>query len=137
MSVAAWVAVSFVAGAAVGVLITVLARRGAGSDERERRLRREYEQYQGEVARHFSQTGELLSRLRGAFEQLYGEVEDRAAELVGEDALQRRLRDLETPWEVDPMARGPRSRAEGAPGDDSRAPAHEGREDGAGDGPDR
>ena len=99
MSVALWVLVSFVVGGLVGAVITALVRRGSGSDQRVRRLQREYEQYQAEVARHFSQTGELLSRLRGAFEQLYGEVEDRAGELVGEEAMQQRLRDLETPVE--------------------------------------
>jgi len=95
MNVGLWLAGSFVAGILVGSAITALLRRGSGTEQRIRRLRREYDQYQAEVARHFTQTGELLSRLRGAFEQLYGEVEDRAADLVGEEALQRRLRDLE------------------------------------------
>ena len=97
MSVALWVVVSFVAGALVGALITALVRRSGATEQRARRLQREYEHYQAEVARHFTQTGELLSRLRGAIEQLYGEVEDRASELVGEEALQQRLRDLEGP----------------------------------------
>lgn len=95
MNVGVWLAGSFVAGILVGSAITALLRRGSGTEQRIRRLRREYDQYQAEVARHFAQTGELLSRLRGAFEQLYGEVEDRATDLVGEEALQRRLRDLE------------------------------------------
>ena len=95
MNVGLWLAGSFVAGVLVGIGITALLKRGSETEQRIRRLRREYDQYQAEVARHFTQTGELLSRLRGAFEQLYGEVEDRAADLVGEEALQRRLRDLE------------------------------------------
>jgi len=95
MNVGLWLAGSFVAGILVGSGITALLRRGSDTEQRIRRLRREYDQYQAEVARHFTQTGELLSRLRGAFEQLYGEVEDRAADLVGEEALQQRLRDLE------------------------------------------
>ncbi len=99
MNVWLWLAVSFIAGALAGVGITALLRRGSDSEQRLRRLRREYDQYQAEVARHFTQTGELLSRLRGAFEQLYGEVEDRAVDLVGEEAVQRRLRDLERPPE--------------------------------------
>ena len=99
MNVGLWLAGSFVAGVLVGIGITALLKRGSETEQRIRRLRREYDQYQAEVARHFTQTGELLSRLRGAFEQLYGEVEDRAANLVGEEALQRRLRDLERPPE--------------------------------------
>ncbi len=95
MNVWLWVAAAFVAGVLVGAGITALLRRTGEPEQRLRRLRREYDLYQAEVARHFTQTGELLSRLRGAFEQLYGEVEDRAEDLVGEDALQRRLRELE------------------------------------------
>lgn len=103
MNVGLWLAGAFVAGILVGIGITTLLKRGSGTEQRIRRLRREYDQYQAEVARHFTQTGELLSRLRGAFEQLYGEVEDRATELVGEEALQRRLRDLErTPVPEEP-----------------------------------
>jgi uncharacterized membrane-anchored protein YhcB (DUF1043 family) len=107
MNVGLWVAGSFVAGILVGSGITALLRRGSESGQRIRQLRREYDQYQAEVARHFTQTGELLSRLRGAFEQLYGEVEDRATELVGEEALQRRLRDLErAPERSTPVPQG-------------------------------
>lgn len=86
-----WVVVAFLAGGLVGAGITALLKRGSDVEQRMRRLRREYEQYQAEVARHFSQTGELLSRLRTAFDQLYNEVEDRATALVAEEALQRRL----------------------------------------------
>ena len=95
MNVGLWLAGSFVAGILIGSGVTALLKRGSGTEQRIRRLRREYDQYQAEVERHFTQTGELLSRLRGAFEQLYGEVEDRAKDLVGEEAVQRRLRDLE------------------------------------------
>jgi len=96
MTGALWAGAGFLAGALVGGGIIILLRRGRDAEQRIRRLQRDYDLYQADVARHFTQTGELLSRLRGAFEQLYGEVEDRATELVGEDALQRRLRDLET-----------------------------------------
>jgi len=91
MSVWLWAVVAFVVGGLVGVGGTVLFRRGSDIEARMRRLRREHEQYQAEVARHFSQTGELLSRLRTTFDQLYGEVQERATSLVGEEALQRRL----------------------------------------------
>jgi uncharacterized membrane-anchored protein YhcB (DUF1043 family) len=118
MNVWLWPAVSFVAGALAGVGITALLRRGSEPEQRLRRLRREYDQYQAEVARHFTQTGELLSRLRGAFEQLYDEVEDRAVDLVGEEAVQRRLRDLERPQDrptpVPDAPRVPRSVGEEA-----------------------
>ncbi len=116
MNVGLWLAGSFVVGVLVGSGITALLKRGSGTEQRIRRLRREYDQYQAEVARHFTQTGELLSRLRGAFEQLYGEVEDRAADLVGEEALQRRLRDLErAPERATPIPERP---------DAGDAPAH-------------
>ena len=95
MNVWLWVIAAFVAGGLIGAAITAALRRISEPEQRLRRLRREYDLYQAEVARHFTQTGELLSRLRGAFEQLYAEVEDRAEDLVGEDALQRRLRELE------------------------------------------
>lgn len=91
MSVWLWVVVAFVAGLVVGAGVTALLRRGSDVERRMRRMRREYEQYQGEVARHFAQTGELLSRLRTAFDQLYSEVEERATALVAEEAMQRRL----------------------------------------------
>ncbi len=90
-----WTAGGFLAGALIGGGVVTLLRRGRDVEQRMRRLQREYDLYQADVARHFTQTGELLSRLRGAFEQLYGEVEDRATELVGEEALQRRLRGVE------------------------------------------
>ena len=91
MSVWLWVVVAFVAGGLVGAGVTALLKRGSDVEQRMRRLRREYEQYQAEVARHFSQTGELLVRLRTTFDQLYNEVQERATGLVGEEALQRRL----------------------------------------------
>jgi uncharacterized membrane-anchored protein YhcB (DUF1043 family) len=91
MNVWLWVVVAFLAGGLVGAGIIALLRRGADVEQRMRRLRREYEQYQAEVARHFAQTGEMLSRLRTTFDQLYDEVEERATALVAEEALQRRL----------------------------------------------
>ncbi|MEJ2287332.1 MAG: DUF1043 family protein [Deinococcales bacterium] len=127
MNVWLWVAAAFVAGGLVGAGITALLRRGSDTEQRLRRLRREYDLYQGEVARHFTQTGELLSRLRGAFEQLYGEVEDRAEELVGEDALQRRLRDLEGAPEGAPREAAERlPRARWADGAEPERPDREG-----------
>lgn len=91
MSVWLWVVVAFVAGALMSAGIGAALRRGSDAERRLHRLRREYEQYQAEVARHFSQTGEFLSRLRTAFDQLYNEVEDRANSLVAEESMQRRL----------------------------------------------
>lgn len=93
----AWLAVAFLLGGGAGATVTALLRRGNDVEGRMRRMRREYEQYQAEVARHFSRTGEQLTRLRMAFDQLYAEVEERAAELVAEDALQRRLDYLDAP----------------------------------------
>jgi len=90
-----WAVIGFVAGVVVGVAATALRRRGSESEQRFRRLRREFDQYQGDVAHHFSQTAEALTRLRGGFEQLYQEVEGSAGHLVGEESWQRRLRQLE------------------------------------------
>lgn len=98
MSVATWIwiAASFLVGIAVGVIATILVRRGNDAEQRLRRLRREFDQYQGDVGHHFSQTAEVLTRLRNDFTQLYQHTERGAAALVGEDALQQRLRQLET-----------------------------------------
>lgn len=126
-----WTVGGFLAGALVGGGVVTLLRRGRDVEQRMRRLQREYDLYQADVARHFTQTGELLSRLRGAFEQLYGEVEDRATDLVGEEALQRRLRGVE---DAHPHARP----AAGPPtvGDDrSGAPGFGGPSEANGGGP--
>lgn len=90
-----WIAVSLVIGALCGAAGMALARRRNDAEQRLRRLRREFDQYQGEVGNHFSQMAEVLTRLRNDFSQLYNHTERAAAGLVGEEALQRRLRELE------------------------------------------
>ena len=120
MSVWLWVIVAFLAGGLVGAGITTLLKRGSDVEQRMRRLRREYEQYQAEVARHFSQTGDLLSRLRTGFDQLYNEVEERATALVAEEALQRRLNYLDNTTAAHPGGRE-RPAAQRPLGDDRAA----------------
>ena len=91
-----WIAGALLVGVLIGVVGTVIVRRGNDAEQRLRRLRRDFDQYQGEVGSHFSQTAEVLTRLRNDFSQLYHHTERGAAALVGEEALQRRLRELES-----------------------------------------
>ncbi len=95
MSLAVWIGAAFVLGLLVGGGAMLLARRGGDAEARLRRLRREFDSYQREVADHYAHTAELLTRLRGGFSQLYEHVETGAESLVSEEALQRRLRQLE------------------------------------------
>ncbi len=90
-----WIAASFGLGALLGVVVTLLLRRSTDVEQRMRRLQHEFDQYQSEVRQHFSQTAEVLTRLRSDFAQLYQHTERGAADLVGEESVQRRLRELE------------------------------------------
>lgn len=85
----------FVLGLAVGAGVMALRRRSSETEQRFRRLRREFDQYQSDVALHFSQAAEALTRLRSGFDQLYQEIQGSAGNLVGEESWQRRLRQLE------------------------------------------
>lgn len=129
MQLWAWVAVAFLAGGCVGAAVMALLRRGNDLERRMRAMRREYEKYQADVARHFSRTGELLSRLRTTVDQLYSEEEDRATELVAEDALQRRLGYLDNPdrgpTDVPTGTDGLDANGTDAPGPRSGAPNHD------------
>lgn len=94
-----WAVLGFVAGAGVGWLAMLILARRSEPQQQLRRLRTELDQLQGQVAQHFAHSATLITRLRGDVEQLYSHLERGAHELTAEDAVQRRLRALETPGE--------------------------------------
>lgn len=64
-------------------------------EQRIRRLHHVLDRLQGDVAHHFQESGDLITRLRSDVEQLYTHLQRGAASLTAEDAVQRRLRELE------------------------------------------
>lgn len=95
MSVWAWTGMAFVAGGVLGWVLAAASRRRNPSEQRLRQLQDVLDRFQGEVAQHFQEAGELITRLRADVELLYGHLERGAAQLTAEDAVQRRLRELE------------------------------------------
>jgi uncharacterized membrane-anchored protein YhcB (DUF1043 family) len=95
MSVWVWVAIAFVLGAVAGWLLANASRRRDPSEQRLRQMRIVLDRLQGEVAQHFQESGELITRLRSDVESLYLHLERGAAKLTTEEAVQTRLRELE------------------------------------------
>lgn len=95
MTLWAWLLIAFAAGLLLGVAATwwLVSRRP--SEQRLQRLRRVLDRFQGDVAQHFQESGELITRLRSDAAQLYEHLERGAAKLTTEEAVQRRLRMLE------------------------------------------
>ncbi len=91
-----WLALGLLLGFLAGWLTATVLRRRSESENRLRRMRRELDQLQGAVAQHFAQSGALITRLRSDVEQLYMHLERGASELTTEDAVQSRLRNLES-----------------------------------------
>ncbi len=95
MSVWLWAAVAFLVGAGAGWGLSAYLRGRQPSEQRLRRLQGVLDRFQGEVAQHFQESGELITRLRTDVESLYHHLESGAARLTTEDAAQARLRQLE------------------------------------------
>ncbi|HET9026575.1 MAG TPA: DUF1043 family protein [Trueperaceae bacterium] len=95
MSVWVWVAIAFVVGAVAGWLLANASHRRDPSEQRLRQMRSVLDRLQGEVAQHFQEAGELITRLRSDVESLYVHLERGAAKLTTEDAVQTRLKELE------------------------------------------
>ena len=95
MTLWAWVLIAFAAGLLVGAAVTwwLVSRRP--SEQRLQRMRRVLDHFQGDVAQHFQESGELITRLRSDVAQLYEHLESGAAMLTTEEAVQRRLRLLD------------------------------------------
>ncbi len=95
MSPWAWTVGAFVLGGAAGWLLANLSRRRDPSEQRLRKMQSTLDRFQGDVAQHFQESGELITRLRSDVELLYHHLEKGAASLTTEDAAQSRLRELE------------------------------------------
>ncbi|SRR5690554_4126310 len=95
MTLWAWVLVSFLVGCAAGAGVVWWLARQRPQEVRIRRLHGVLDRLQSEVAHHFQESGELITRLRSDVEQLYAHLEEGAANLTAEDAVQKRLRQLE------------------------------------------
>lgn len=95
MTLWAWILVSFVVGALVGAALVWWLARQRPQEVRIRRMHDVLDKFQGDVAHHFQESGELITRLRSDVELLYAHLESGAANLTTEDAVQRRLRELE------------------------------------------
>lgn len=91
----AWILVAFVAGALVGAGASWWFRRQRPNEVRLRRLHSVLDRFNGEVAQHFEESAELITRLRTDVEHLYQHLESGAASLTTEEAVQNRLRQLE------------------------------------------
>ncbi len=95
MSVWLWAVIAFLAGTGAGWGLSAYLRGRQPSEQRLRRLQGVLDRFQGEVAQHFQESGELITRLRADVESLYHHLESGAARLTTEDATQARLRQLE------------------------------------------
>lgn len=94
MTLWAWVLIAFLAGALVGAGVVWWFARRRPREVELRRLRTVLDRYHGDVAHHFQEAGDLITRLRGDIEQLYAHLERGAAHLTTEEAVQRRLREM-------------------------------------------
>jgi len=90
-----WVVIASLAGVVVGWFLANALRRRNPSEQRLRQMQLVLDRFQGEVAQHFQESGELITRLRADVESLYRHLEDGASKLTTEDAVQARLRQLE------------------------------------------
>lgn len=91
---------SFVVGAVVGAGVMWWLARQRPQEIRIRRMHGVLDRFQGDVAHHFQESGELITRLRSDVESLYSHLQSGAANLTAEDAVQRRLRELEQDGET-------------------------------------
>lgn len=95
MSVWPWALGAFLVGGAAGWLLAAMLRRREPGEQRLQRLQAVLDRFQGDVAQHFQESGELVTRLRADVELLYRHLESGAAKLTTEDAAQARLRQLD------------------------------------------
>jgi len=100
VTVWAWVLVAFVVGVLVGGGVMWWLARQRPQEVRLRRMHGVLDRFQGDVAHHFQESGELITRLRSDVELLYAHLQRGAANLTAEDAVQRRLRELEQDGET-------------------------------------
>lgn len=91
----AWLLVGFGAGALVGAGVVWWLARQRPNEVRIRRMQSVLDRFQGDVAQHFQESGQLITRLRSDVESLYSHLERGAANLTTEEAVQRKLRELE------------------------------------------
>jgi uncharacterized membrane-anchored protein YhcB (DUF1043 family) len=95
MTLWAWLLIAFAAGALLGAGVVWWLGRRRPNEVRLRRMQTVLDRFQGEVAHHFQESAELITRLRSDVEQLYEHLERGATSLTTEEAVQRRLRELE------------------------------------------
>ncbi len=103
MSVWLWAGVAFLVGVGAGWGLSIYLRGRQPSEQRLRQLQAVLDRFQGEVAQHFQESGQLITRLRADVESLYHHLEDGAARLTTEDAAQARLRQLEETSATQPV----------------------------------
>ncbi len=90
-----WVVIASLLSGAAGWFLANALRRRNPSEQRLRQMQGVLDRFQGEVAQHFQEAGELITRLRVDVESLYHHLETGASKLTTEDAVQARLRQLE------------------------------------------
>ena len=95
MTLWAWVLIAFVVGAVLGAGTMWWLARQRPQEVQLRRMRDVLDRFQGEVAYHFQESGELITRLRSDVELLYAHLQRGAAKITAEDAVQKRLWELE------------------------------------------
>ena len=95
MTVWAWSILSFAVGALLGAGVMWWLARQRPHEKQLRRMHDVLDRLHGDVAHHFQESGKLITRLRSDVELLYAHLQRGAASLTAEDAVQRRLRELE------------------------------------------
>ena len=95
MDLAPWLA-GVLIGALIGGLVALVALVALRRDEdgvSVHELRRELDDYRGDVAAHYAETAKRVDALTQAYKSVYDHLEEGAFRLVGEEELRRRIED--------------------------------------------
>src|SRR5690625_3496983 len=81
-----------------------MRRRPRPDTDRVKELEAQLDEYQREVSDHFVETATLVNNLTRSYKAVYDHLESGAYRLVGEEALQKRLKDVESkPILIEPL----------------------------------
>jgi len=100
-----WFVLALIIGALAGALtVFLIGRKPKVDEDRVRELETQLDEYQREVSDHFVETASLVNNLTRSYKAVYDHLESGAYRLVGEEALQKRLKDVESkPILIEPL----------------------------------